>query len=189
MDSIKNHHTALNEAVHTLADGGIIAYPTEAVYGLGCDPFNEDAVTKLLAIKQRDKARGLILVVSDWEQCNTLIKPLEPMMQTRIEASWPSHTTWVFPAGEKAPAWITGTHESIAIRMSAHPIVHELCTHFGKPIVSTSANIQGFPSIRDLRTLKIGFEAQLDFIMPGALGGAAAPSVIKDAITGEILRA
>ena len=188
MNSMPSYPTALDKAAHTLATGGVISYPTEAVYGLGCDPFDEKAVMKLLAIKQRAPEKGLILVISDWQQCAALTKPLSPDLHARILASWPSHTTWIFPASDLAPAWITGTHKSLAIRMSAHPVVRALCQKIDAPLVSSSANLQGCPAITDPTVLAQDLGAQLDFMMPGALGGAKSPSVIKEALTGDILR-
>jgi len=176
------------KAIKTLCHGGVIAYPTEAIYGLGCDPFNSQAVFKLLSIKRRQPEKGLILVASDWEQIETLIQPIAPQLLSPIQATWPGPNTWVFPASDLVPNWITGHHDTIALRISAHPIVRELCERFCGPIVSTSANIEGHPPKRDCRTCSIAFKDSVDYILNGKCGGANKPSTIRDAITNQTLR-
>lgn len=178
----------LNAAVNCLKTGKVIAYPTEAVYGFGCDPFNRDAVNKLLQLKQRPLEKGLILVAANWEQIEFLAEPLPPMALMRVFADWPGPYTWVFPASTAVPAWIRGRHPTIALRVSAHPIVQELCLSFGGPIVSTSANQDAQPPLRDYRTVQIMFGNQVDFIVPGKVGGQLNPTVIRDAISGTVLR-
>ncbi len=182
------YHNDIQKAVDAIKKGLLIAYPTEAIYGLGCDPFNEEAVHTLIALKKRDPKKGLVLVASDWRHIDPLIEPLEPAAQMQVEMDWPGHTTYVFPKGRFAPRWICGDHNSIAIRISAHPIVKQLCDTAGQAIVSTSANHEGFPPIRDLRALKLYFGDELACIVPGELGGEINPSSIVDAVTGERLR-
>jgi len=178
----------INQAVKTLHDGGVIAYPTEAVYGLGCDPFNPSAATKILQLKGRSIKKGFILVASRWEQLEPLVNPIEPRMLFRIFETWPGPNTWLFPAKPDVPEWIHGGTENIAIRVSAHPTVKDLCDHFGGPIVSTSANRSGQASARSYHTAKIIFEADVDFILPGKVGGEKNPTEIRSAITGEVIR-
>jgi L-threonylcarbamoyladenylate synthase len=188
MNNLPDQQAAIEKAVQALKAGNVIAYPTEAVYGLGCDPFNEEATKKLFAMKKREPNKGLILVASSWAMIEPLIVPIEPLTRLRVEANWPGPITWVFPASHNAPTWITGSHKSIAIRMSAHPVVKALCEQFGKPIVSTSANVSGYPPIRDERTLAISFKEGISETVPGKLGAQTQPSKIFDAITGERLR-
>jgi L-threonylcarbamoyladenylate synthase len=178
----------LKSALLCLSQGRIIAYPTEAVYGFGCDPFNLSAVQRLLAIKGRAIEKGLILVASDWSQIESLVEPIPPPSLTQIMSNWPGPYTWVFPATPLAPDWIKGRHSTIALRISAHPIVQELCQAFASPIVSTSANREGEMPLRDTRTLEIMFGKQIDFIVPGKVGGQINPTIIRDAMTGEIIR-
>lgn len=178
----------LNAAVNCLQKGQVIAYPTEAVYGFGCDPFNAGAVTKLLQLKQRPVEKGLILVAATWEQVEFLTEPVPPRALMQVFADWPGPYTWVFPASSAAPKWICGKHNTIALRVSAHPVVSQLCQSFGGAIVSTSANRDGQPPLRDSRTVKIMFANQVDCIVPGKVGGQPNPTVIRDAISGAILR-
>lgn len=175
-------------AVKTLHDGGVIAYPTEAVYGLGCDPFNASAVTKILQLKERPLKKGFILVASHWEQLEPLVNPIEPRTLFRVLETWPGSATWLFPAKSDVPKWIRGDTENIAVRVSAHPTVKALCDSFGGPIISTSANRKGQPPARDYRTTKIIFGDDVDFILPGKVSGEKNPTEIRSAITGEIIR-
>ena len=110
------------------------------MYGLGCDPFSESALQRIIALKERPSAKGLIIVADQWERVHTLTQPLSNEQYNVIFDSWPGHTTWLFPASDKAPSLIIGDHSTIAIRISAHPLVHDLCAAYGGPIVSTSAN-------------------------------------------------
>ncbi|MCC5453299.1 threonylcarbamoyl-AMP synthase [Rheinheimera sp. UJ51] len=180
----------IDTAVEQLMAGEVIAYPTEAVYGLGCDPDNEEAVLKLLAIKQRPVAKGLILIAANYSQLLPYIHdnaiPIERRFQ--IFSCWPGHMSWVLPASAKAPRWITGNFNSIAVRVSAHPVVQQLCQAYGKPIVSTSANLAGEAAINDYQQLLASIGLQVAAVVDGPLGGATQPSQIRDAMTGEIIR-
>lgn len=178
----------INDAVRHLRDGKTIAYPTEAVYGLGCDPFNAIAVYKILRAKHRNVAKGLILVASDWSQIEDLVEPIAPPLRARALESWPGPVTWVFPASDLVPNWIRGDHRSVALRVSAHPLIQQLCQQFGGPIVSTSANLEGQTPIRDYRTVRIALEKKIDYILEGYVSGEARPTQIRDAITDEVLR-
>lgn len=180
--------TGIASALNALNKGGVIAYPTEAVYGFGCDPFNADAVGRLLQLKSRSVEKGLILVASDWRQIESLAEPIPPRALAQVLATWPGPVTWVFPARPEAPIWIRGRHSGVALRVSNHPVIQELCRAYGGPIVSTSANREGELPLRDYRTVKMVFGKQVDFIVPGKTGGLANPTTIRDAVTGDIIR-
>jgi L-threonylcarbamoyladenylate synthase len=177
-----------NVIAEILHHGGVIAYPTEAVYGLGCDPFNHDAVKKLLSLKQRGESKGLILVAANWEQAQPLIADLDENLINKALATWPGAVTWVFPAAEIVPEWIRGEHNSVAIRISAHPVVRRICEAFGAPIVSTSANVAGFAPARTEQDVLQQFPVGIDFIVPGEIGGLDKPTPIYDVRTGEVFR-
>lgn len=178
----------LRSSLTCLRNGKVIAYPTEAVYGLGCDPFNESAVERISQIKGRSLAKGLILVASNWQQVVELVEPIPPLALTQVLASWPGPATWVFPASTTSPTWICGPNHTVALRVSSHPVVYELCEEFGGPIISTSANFQGEPPLRSYRAVKLVFESQVDFILSGEVGEQAKPTTIRDAVTGDTLR-
>ncbi len=179
----------LSEATKILTDGGIMAYPTEAVYGLGCDPFNETAVKRLLTLKQRSVEQGLILIAADWQQVAHLVQAIPPERMSMVQASWPGPITWVFPASSSVPNWIKGKHPSVAIRITNYSLAKQLCQRFNKPIVSTSANIAKQAPLLDTASVKLTFGHKIDYILPGRVGGAAKPCEIRDALTGDIIRA
>ena len=182
---------SIEHTVSALRRGGVVAYPTEAVWGLGCDPIDETAVMRLLAIKQRTVDKGLILVAATASQLDGLVDwaTLPTERRDAVEAGWPGPNTWIVPCTARVPAWISGGHAGVAVRVSAHPAVVALCTAFGRPIVSTSANLSGQPPAFTLDALDPALLAQLDAVAPGDTGGLAAPTAIRDALTGEVLRA
>lgn len=180
----------ITQTAHILRGGGIIAYPTEAVWGLGCDPRNEPAVLRLLALKQRDVDKGLILIAADEAQLSPYINmaALDDAQRSAVRASWPGPHTWIAPASTDAPAWITGTHTGIAVRVSAHPTVIALCNAFCGALVSTSANRAGdaAPSNRD--ALDHVIVAGVDAVSIGETGELQRPTSIRDARSGNMLR-
>ena len=179
---------AISGAVAVLRRGGVIAYPTEAVWGLGCDPFNEAAVRRIFALKQRPGGVGVILIGADFAQIAPFLGECTAAAIERAKAGWPGPNTWVFPRNSRVPAWIVGEHAGIAIRVTAHPIANALCQAFGSAIVSTSANVHGLAPARSAAEVRQQFEDQLDDIVEGELGGLERPSAIRDAVSGEILR-
>lgn len=180
--------TPIEQAVSAIRAGGVIAYPTEAVWGLGCDPKNLAAVKKLLAIKQREMAKGLILVAANIEQLTPFFGEMTADQYQLLQANWPGFTTFIVPASQQVPKWIKGDFESIALRVSAHPLVSELCEAFAGPLVSTSANLSGQPPAASFDQVLDTFSPVLDFVLPGDLGDAGKPSPIIDIHSGQILR-
>lgn len=184
----------MSAAVAALRRSGVVAYPTEAVWGLGCDPFDEAAVRRLLAIKQRSVDKGLILVAASPVQFEGLLdwERLPPARRTAVLASWPGPNTWVVPATARVPAWVTGAHpgeaRGVAVRVSAHPAVVALCEAFGAPLVSTSANLSGQPPAFRRDALDPALVARIDDVAAGETGGLSAPTAIRDALTGAQLR-
>lgn len=175
-------------AIMALKQGKLIAYPTAGVYGLGCDPFNASAVNTLLQLKQRPVGKGLILVASQWEQVQHLVLPLPEQQKKRAQKTWPGPVTWLFPASSQVPDWVRGEYSTIALRVSAHPIVRELCEHFSGPIVSTSANISGSPCISSMHALRQKFANKVAVYVAGSLGGLLAATPIFDVQTGLQVR-
>jgi len=184
----KMTNTSLEKAINVLRNDEVIAYPTEAVWGLGCDPQNELAVRKLLKLKQRPMEKGLILVAATIEQFSPYLSQLSPDQYQQLQASWPGFRTWIVPAPDTVPKWLRGDHSGIALRVSAHPTVQALCLAFGGPLVSTSANLAGQPEALTAEQVENYFSDEVAFILPGALGDAAEPSPIVDLVTGQPLR-
>jgi L-threonylcarbamoyladenylate synthase len=177
----------LRRAVRVLDAGGVIAYPTEAVYGLGCDPLNRDAVGRLLTIKQRPVAKGLILIASHFDQLRAFVQAPTPEIRQRLDESWPGPVTWLLPADPSTPRWLRGDHPTIAVRVTAHPLAAALCEIFGGAIVSTSANPAGRPPARTALQARIRCPG-VDLIVAGATGPLGRPTTIRDAVSGRVLR-
>ena len=179
----------IRESVKMLADGAVLACPTEGVWGLSCDPWNEEAVTRLLGLKSRPWQKGLILVGSRVEQFALLLQGLTRSQQSSLELSWPGHTTWLVPHRGLVPYWVCGEHEKVALRVSAHPVVAQLCEAFGGPLISTSANRAGAQPALEQHQLWRYFNGGLDGVVAGRLGGNRRPSTIRDLETDKVVRA
>ncbi len=185
------NQTEILNAVNALAEGKTIGYPTEAVFGVGCDPDNQQAIALLLQIKQREKSKGLILIAADYAQLQPYIDEtaINAEQKERMLASWPGPVTWVVPARSGLSDWLTGQFSTIAVRVSDHPTVQQLCQAYGKPITSTSANLSGQPACRSAADVKAQIGAQLAVIINAPTGGRLNPSEIRDIQTGHIFRA
>jgi L-threonylcarbamoyladenylate synthase len=170
-----------------LRAGGVLAYPTEAVYGLGCDPLNQDAVGRLLEIKRRPVDKGLILIASQFGQLTPFVLPPTVAIWEQLDKTWPGPVTWLLPARPTTPQWLRGRHTTLAVRVTAHPIAAGLCEAFGGAIVSTSANPAGRPPARSALQARLRCPG-VDLIVPGRTGGLRRPTAIRNALTGETLR-
>lgn len=178
-----------DHALQVLQTGGIIAYPTEAIFGLGCDPFNRSAVERLCALKQRSSAQGLILISANFSQIEKLIAPdVSFTALNSAQNTWPGPYTWIFPCSSYVPKWISGEHSSVALRVTAHPIAASLCNAFGGPLVSTSANRHAAAPARTASEVQAIFGEEVQLIVDGALGGLVNPCPIRDALSGAVIR-
>jgi L-threonylcarbamoyladenylate synthase len=180
-------HPALRCAAHHVLRGGVVAYPTEAVWGLGADPFNREAVFEILDLKQRPMEKGLILVAASMQQLDFILQFLSESQQRTLASSWPGPRTWLVPHHDRIPHWIHGQFDTVAVRVSAHPVVRALCQAVNGPVVSTSANPQG------LAPARFGWRARQYFsdcveYAPGQVDLKARPSEIRDLITQKIVR-
>lgn len=185
---------SIKRAASILWRGGVIAYPTEAVWGLGCDPDNQDACLALLQIKKRPPEKGMILIAADIQQFNALLAPLTQTQQQTLRQAWDAQAltgavTFLVPDLDNQVApWVKGQHKAVALRVSRHPLVRALCLAFGGPLVSTSANIAGRPPARSRLAVEKNLGQKLDFVVPGNLGGQTNPSRIIDLCTGRTMR-
>jgi len=174
-------------ATKIIRRGGIIAYPTEAVFGLGCDPLNYTAVENLCLLKHRSLSKGLILIASQLEQVRAYVSAT-PAQLKKLSSISTYPVTWLMPAHPDCPAWLTGKHESIAIRLTRHPLARELCQQLGHALVSTSANISRRPAARTALDVQRLFGDDIDKIIHADTGGAMRPSEIRDVISGKVIR-
>ncbi|NII10835.1 Sua5/YciO/YrdC/YwlC family protein [Oleiagrimonas sp. C23AA] len=181
---------ALVAAADALRRGGVIAYPTEAVYGFGCDPANQAAFEALFALKQRPPTQGVLLIGADFSHVEPYIdmQRVDAQVLERVQATWPGPQTWIFPRAASVPSWVAGAHEGIALRVTAHPVAAALCRAFGGAIVSTSANRHGEPPSRQAGPVREAFGSGLAAVVEGACGGRERPTPIHDALTGAIIR-
>lgn len=182
------NHWQLRQATHVIQLGGVIAYPTEAVFGLGCDPLNANAVLHLLALKHRPVAKGLVLIASDIEQLKPFMLPLKASQLHTLEASWPGPATWLVPANPNTPQWLKGNHDTIAVRVTAHPVAAALCRQLGHALVSTSANTSGTNPARTPLQVRRYFGQKLDKIIHGPVGSLTKPTTIRDLRSGRVVR-
>jgi len=176
----------IHRAGRILRSGGIVAYPTEGVFGLGCLPHNADAVIRILSVKHRSPAAGLVLIASRFEQLDGWTELTEP---DKLKSTLERPVTWIVPASIKVPYWIQGEHHGLAVRITAHPVAAALCDAVDGPLVSTSANIAGSAPARSIFVLRRRFGRLVDCVVPGQCGPATGPSEIRDSRSGEVIRA
>lgn len=182
------HSFHLAMAVRALRQGRVIAYATEAVWGLGCAPHDESALRRLLTLKNRSWRKGMIVIAARFEQVQPLLRPLPVQAQARIEVSWPGPHTWLCPVRPEVTRFLRGRHATLAVRISAHTGVQALCERFG-PLVSTSANRAGRPPARSSLAVRRALQgARSVHIVPGCIGTLKRPTPIRDALTGAVVR-
>ncbi len=179
-------------AVRVLLDGGVIAYPTEGVWGLGCHPFDRSAVSRLLAIKQRSVTKGLILLVTEFSMLKNLVADVTVVedgiasRESSLQLTGP--TTWLLPALPTAPVWLTGGTGCIAVRRTEHELARELVAQFAMPLVSTSANLSGEPAVTRVDQLSSAVTAQVELVVAGTVGDLTKPTPIYDLVSGRRIR-
>ncbi|NLQ17499.1 tRNA threonylcarbamoyladenosine biosynthesis protein RimN [Marinomonas sp. M1K-6] len=181
--------TSAIELANIIRQGGVIAYPTEAVWGLGCDPFNESAVRRILALKSRAESKGLILIAGAQDQLTPWRKTLDAHAAQRLISVRETPTSWVVPDTQITPSWVRGEHQSVAIRLSQHQAVQALCAAFEGVIVSTSANPAGLEPAMSAEEVNAYFGDKIDAIFHAPLGKAAKPSQVRDILTEQLFRA
>ena len=178
---------AIRYAAHCVRQGGVIAYPTETVYGLGCDPLCYEAVDAINKLKGRDARKGLILLASSLQQLDALIDVTDTDQRAAITAE-DEPTSWIVPAKATTPAWLTGGRNTLAIRISTHPVVIQLCDRLGHALVSTSANPAGKqPALNPLQLHRY-FEGLVDAILVSSHNCSGRPSKIRHLETRQLLR-
>jgi L-threonylcarbamoyladenylate synthase len=178
----------LQIAVRAVRHGGVVACPTEAVWGLSCDPGNESAVVRLLTLKRRPVDKGLILVAASESQLGFLLHDLTLQQRETLSAAWPGPVTWLLQHRGRVPDWICGAHDTVAVRVSDHPVISALCTAWGGPLVSTSANHADARPAREAFQVRRYFGDDLECLLPGRVGNEGRPTVIRDLISGQIIR-
>ncbi|PKO73340.1 MAG: tRNA threonylcarbamoyladenosine biosynthesis protein RimN [Betaproteobacteria bacterium HGW-Betaproteobacteria-17] len=170
-----------------LRRGGLVAYPTESCYGLGCDPRNLRALQRLIRLKGRDAAKGLLLIADHIKRLQPYMKPPSTADRMRMQRSWPGPVTWVVPAANACPPLLTGGRPTIAVRVTAHPVAARLCRSLGMALVSTSANKSGHKPAQTAAECRRMFATRVR-VIAGRIGQRRRPSTLIDLATGTILR-
>ena len=175
-------------AVATLRAGGIVAYPTESVFGLGCDPWNRMAVARVFAVKQRPIAKRCIVIAAEPSHLERLVDVDARHFSGFVTRYWPGPVTLVTPARDDAPAWLVDSDGTLAVRVTNHPVARDLCASFRGPLISTSANRNGRPPARAALRVRAAFGTDVDWYVAGRVGGLAAPTRIIDVRNGRTIR-
>ena len=183
-----SYRQQLHHARDVIREGGVVAYPTESCFGLGCNPRHYTGVKKILMLKRRSASKGLILIGADYSQFSPYVKNLPDELITKMASSWPSSTTWLVPAASWVPSWLKGNSDKIALRIPAHRLARQLCRYCGHALVSTSANRSGQRSARHAIHVRRIFSNTVDFIVDAKCGTADRPSTIIDLLSGKIMR-
>jgi L-threonylcarbamoyladenylate synthase len=170
-----------------LAAGGLIAYPTESCYGLGCDPRSARAVSRLLRLKRRPRSKGLILIAAGMDQLRPFLAPLPAELEAGLAKWWPGPNTLLLAAAKDCPRWLTGHHRKLAVRITAHPEAARLCRRLGMALVSTSANLAGRHPLKNAGACRRTFGRRV-LVLPGRIGRRRRPSTIIDPESGRFLR-
>jgi L-threonylcarbamoyladenylate synthase len=175
----------ISRATDILLGGGVITCPTEGVFGLICMPDNSAALLRLLEIKQRDPAKGLILMAASKQQLRDWIAvPPDSIPDPQPDQA----ITWIVPAAARVSELVRGEHSGIAVRITTHPTARSLCEAVGSALISSSANIAGEAPVSDSDALHREFAGSVDYVLPGECGPATGPSEIIDLKTGKKLR-
>jgi L-threonylcarbamoyladenylate synthase len=175
-------------AIRALRSGDIIAYPTEAVFGLGCNPLDATAVERLRRLKARAWRKGLILIAASQRQLAPYLQPIPAHWQQCLDATWPGPVTWLLPCRPSVPRWLTGGRDTIAVRVTDHPLARAVCLAWGGALVSTSANRSGAPAARTAFQARLRLGAPVAVVVHGCTGGRSRPSEIRDLRSGRTLR-
>ncbi len=176
----------IRQAANILRRGGVIVYPTDTIYGLGCNPRNAEAVDRIHAIKQRPPGKSLILIAGEVQQLTDFVA----LQRLPSNFDWHSDipTTWVMPAARNCPPWLRHHDNTLAVRVTNYPLVEKLCRHLGHAIISTSANLAGRPPLTRKLDLHRVFGHQVDAILHSDIAGTGKPSTIRHYIDQRIFR-
>ncbi len=179
----------INRLGKAVLQGAVFAYPTDTIWGFGCHPLDASAVMQILAIKQRSVHKGLILLASDLRYIEPYIHPdISRPNRLRLQQMNDQPTTWLVDANPDCPYWLRGEFTTIAIRLTRHGFVRQMCDAISAPLVSTSANRSGRAPVRNTIQARRQFAGELDFIVHGFETGGCKASKIQSLETDKIIR-
>ena len=170
----------IQEIARTLEDGGVIGYPTETVYGLGADAYNEEALERLFTIKGREKDKPISILVPSTKMLEEVASRIPSVALNLIRDHWPGALTIIFEASKRCSPVLTGDSGKIGVRISPHPIARQLAEALNRPITSTSANLSGMPSLADPDEVYRIFRGRIDLIVDGGKTAGEGESTIID---------
>jgi L-threonylcarbamoyladenylate synthase len=182
LDLTGDYMPAIDQAVAVLKRGGACVFPTDTLYGLGCNALDPHAVGKVFDIKHRSYMKALPMLVRDLSWARELVY-LTPEHERIIEQFWPGKVTFILPRRPIVPAMVCGGGQTLGIRAPGHPIVQTLLRHFGYPLVGTSANLSGDEALHDPAVIAQAFEVaspQPDLLMDGGVLPQSQPSTVVD---------
>ena len=177
---------SIRHAAHIIRHGGIIAYPTDTIYGLGCNPYDAEAVARLNSLKQRPPHKQFILLAADIDQIRPLTMLSDEQQKRISEVDEP--TSWIVDASHDLPAWLCNEHGTVTVRISKQEDVRRLCHALGHAIISTSANLSGKTPAKNSLELHRYFHGSVDKILADNKKLTARPSKIIRLCDNQIIR-
>lgn len=171
------------QAAQIIRAGGLVAFPTETVYGLGADGMNETAAAKIYTAKGRPSDNPLILHIADREELNRITDKVPQKAEALMDAFWPGPLTMIFEKKKEVPYGITGGLETVAVRMPSHPVARKLIRESGTPIAAPSANTSGRPSPTQAEHVEQDLSGKIDMLIDGGSVGIGLESTIVDVTT------
>ncbi len=168
----------MDDAADALRRGELIVYPTETFYALGADASSPTALSRLLAVKVRDRDKPVALIAADSAMAFALAREVPSAARRLAAAFWPGPLTLVMPAKPGLPDVLIGADGGIGVRVSSHPVARELARRLGRPITATSANLSGKPSAAALDQARAAFGDKVKVYLEGGMHDAARPSTV-----------
>ena len=170
----------IDQALRVLQEGGVVALPTDTLYGLAADALNADAIERVFAIKERPEGLALPVLLADSGQLKQVASEIPGQLQVLADCLWPGAMTLIVKRKDSLPARLTAGHPTVAVRVPDHPVPRELARRLGRPITGTSANISGSPDPQSLAELKAQVGERVDFSVNGGPEPAGTASTIVD---------
>lgn len=180
VDPLDPEGALIEKAAHILKNGGVIGYPTETVYGLGTDAYNEEALGRLFKIKGRETNKPVSILIRNVEMLEEVTSRIPPLAVSLIQGYWPGALTIIFHASKRCPPILTGKSGKVGVRISPNKIAQKLLGAFERPLTSTSANLSGMPSFSDPHEVYRLFRGRIDLVIDGGKTEGKGESTVID---------
>jgi len=175
-----NEETALQEAIRILQTGGIIALPTDTVYGVAAHAFLPEAVARLYVVKERPRDKAIPLLIGQLADLILVAAQIPPVVRRLVTHFWPGALTVIVPRSERVPDAVTAGGSTVAVRLPDHPLVHQLCLALGAPLAATSANRSGQPAPVTAAEVQVQLKGRIPLILDGGACRGGVPSTVVD---------